>query len=218
MPPPSIAARTPDGKTLLINRGNALQLWRSDAPSTFKRLEFPGEGVGRTLLDPSGSTLYYLSQRNDSPLKLTARPLDNREPQRALWSINVSQVTSLAISADEKNLAVGERSGAVALIDPVRGIVKFNLNAPLNETGPVDSLAFTLDGQTLAISAREQVRLWAVDGEPRPLVRLPGHRGAIRSLAFDTKGTRLAGADEKTIKVWDLDALRGELARLGLDW
>jgi hypothetical protein len=29
---------------------------------------------------------------------------------------------------------------------------------------------------------------------------------------------RLAEADEKTIKVWDLGSLRGELARLGLDW
>ncbi len=70
----------------------------------------------------------------------------------------------------------------------------------------------------LAVSTREQVRLWATDGNPRPLVRLPGHRGAIRSLTFDAQGIRLAGADEKTIKVWDLNSLRAELGRLGLDW
>jgi WD40 repeat protein len=127
-------------------------------------------------------------------------------------------VTTLATSPDGQNLAIGDRSGAVLLVDAIHGTVKERLFSPDDEPGPVESLAFCPAGLTLAVGGREQVRLWSIGARPRPLVRLPGHRGSIRSLSFDSNGNRLAGADEKTIKVWDLTSLRTELARLGLDW
>ncbi len=221
MPPSAIAARTPDGRTLLINRSVGFQVWRSNDPSTFKRLELTDrENLGRgnlICLDPAGLTLYYVSLRGDQ-WRLTARRIDGQEVQRPLWTVSVSQATSLAISPDGKNLAVGERDGTTLVVDAIHGIVKNNLIYPDDENGPVDSLAFTPDSQTLAVGGREQVRLWRIEGTPRPLIRLPGHRGSIRSLSFDNEGTRLAGADERTIKVWNLQSLRGELARLGLNW
>jgi WD40 repeat protein len=149
---------------------------------------------------------------------LTARAFDGNEAHRVLWTTNVAPLSSLVLSLDGKILAAGERSGTVLLIDTNSGIVKERLFSPDGDTGPIESLAFAPDGRTLAIGAREQVRLWAIDGKPYPLVCLRGHRGLIRSLAFDTRGTRLARADEKTIKVWDLVSLRTELGRVGLDW
>jgi serine/threonine protein kinase/WD40 repeat protein len=219
MPPALIASRTPDGRTFLINRPNGLFLWRSDAPESLKPLQFPDrESGGRgIILDPSGSRIFQVNMRNEQ-LRLIARPLVGHEVKAATWSLNVSQVNTLAVSPDGKILAVGDRSGAVLLVDAVLGIAKERLSPLGDEAGPVESLSFAPDRPILAVGGREHVRLWAIDGKPRPLVRLPGHRGAIRSLAFDSKGTRLAGADEKTIKVWDLGSLRSELARLGLDW
>jgi WD40 repeat protein len=227
MPPSSMAARTPDGRTLLINRGNGpLQVWRSDAPSTFKRLELPDriEPSGRgplsnplVGLDPSGSRIYYVSLKNDQ-LKLIARTFEGNEASQILWSTNIAPISQLAISPDGRWIAAGERTGATLLIETNNGIVKERLFTPDDETNPIESIAFGVEGKMLAVGSREQVRLWGIDGKARPLASLPGHRGSIRSLAFDSKGMRLAEADEKTIKVWDLGSLRGELARLGLDW
>ena len=224
-PPPNptfarITSRTPDGRTLLINRQNGLLIWRADAPEAFTRLDrsIAIEGAGRgmpALLDPSGNRLYYLTGHGE---ELTARDLQGPQAGRATLAVAVKDATLLAISPDGSTLAVAERSGAILLVDPGPGVVRETLSPPADDPAPVESLAFSSDGRTLAVGAREQIRLWAVDGPPRPLVRLPGHRGSVRSMAFDAKGLRLAGADEKTIKVWDLARLRLELAHLGLDW
>jgi len=215
-----LAARTPDGRTLVLSRPDGLLLWRDSAPRTLSPLATiePVQGSGRgslVALNPAGSKIYYLSHMGETVM---AQAIGSEGPARLDWSIPVPPSTSLATSPDGRTLAVAGRSGSILLVDATRGAVLETLRPAADDAGPIDSLAFSPDHKTLAVGSREQIRLWAVDGQPRPLVRLPDHRGAVRSMAFDAKGNRLAGADEKTIKVWDLTPLRAELARIGLDW
>jgi WD40 repeat protein/Tfp pilus assembly protein PilF/predicted Ser/Thr protein kinase len=83
--------------------------------------------------------------------------------------------------------------------------------------GPV---AFSPDGRLLAVAwSMRQARL--VDGSTgRPLATLSaGDDLTINGFAFSPDGTRLAVAlQDNTIQLWDLRALRGQLARIGLDW
>jgi eukaryotic-like serine/threonine-protein kinase len=217
---PRFAIRSPDGRTLVVSRPNGLFLWRESAPETLVPLALlePVQGYsGRgtvAALDPSGSKIYYLSRGEG----LIAQPIETDDQGQTGWSTPTTLATTLAISPDGQTLAVAERSGRILLVDAARGALRGFLPPLADDTSPIESLAFSFDGRTLAVGAREQIRLWALDGNPRSIVRLPGHRGSVRSLAFDATGVRLAGADEKTIKVWDLAPLRAELSKIGLDW
>ena len=222
--PLRLVGRSADGKTLLlgspIRRGN-LSLWKATAPNLLSHLKMPDEVGGYNrgpffALAPDGKTLYHLAKRGDV---VFARTIDEKGIRPASWTAPGSEAVLIVLSPDGRTLAVGNHSGEVELRDVADGSTRSRLGVPDGDTASsVDSLAFTPDGQTLAVGGREQVRLWALGASPRPLVRLPGHRGSVRALAFDSKGVRLAGADEKTIKVWDLARLRQELGRLRLDW
>ncbi len=217
-------ARSQDGRTFAFFRSNGdLLIGKAEATGLLAKLNLPrieagpgGRGMGGNLLAlaPDGSRLYHCAYN-----RLFVYSLRNPGPEagRALWSAEVREAYSLAISPDGRTLAVGERSGELALIDAAAGTIR-RPPAPLDDAGAVTSLAFAPDGRTLAVGARDVIRLWDVTAQPHPLVRLPGHRGSLSALAFDARGLRLAGADEKVTRVWDLAGLHDELARLGLGW
>lgn len=228
-PPPNritnawIAARSPDGRTLIVNRQNNHLIWRADAPDALTRLDLPDRAIEgypsrgpSAALDPSGTRLYHLSHRGDI---LIARLIREDNAREIAWrSIPLSKATALVASPDGSLLAVAESSGTIVLIDAAQGTVRERLPFPTDDAGPIESLAFAPGSRTLAVGAREQIRLWAIGHESRPVVRLPGHRGTVRALVFNPEGTRLAAADEKTVKVWDFAPLHLELGHLGLDW
>ena len=218
-----LAARSADGRFLVVVRPNGYALWSEARPDALEPIATPEPIQGYfprmpvVAVAPDGSKLYFLGRRGESlntqPLSAEAGPT-----VRVPDPVAVSQATSLAISPDGRTLAVAERSGAIRLIDAERGKLRATLPPTADDAGPADSLVFSPDGRTLAAGGRDQVRLWAIDGQPRPLVRLPSPRGSVRHLAFDSEGSRLATAEEKTVRVWDLAPLRVELARLGLNW
>ncbi len=112
--------------------------------------------------------------------------------------------------------------GPFSLVDTATGrelITK--LPAPTDSEGDnrVYSLAFSPQGNELAVGGRDHARLWALGKNPHPLVSLPGHRGSIRHILYDPKGEQLATAGEdKVVQVWDLVKVHSELDKLGLDW
>jgi len=152
-------------------------------------------------------------------------PDDPAEPPRHAWTL-AEPANGLTISPDGRTLALGDRSGAVALVDAGTGKVRARLAAPPGSPaveGPVIALAFAPDGRELAVAAQDgPIRIWSVDGSgpgPERIVRLPGHRGIVTALAYDDSGRRLAtGGADKVVDVWDVDRLRTELDRLGLGW
>jgi len=67
---------------------------------------------------------------------------------------------------------------------------------------PVYSVAFSPDGQTLALGSWDNaVRLWQV---ANALMRtLEGHTDRVMSVAFSPDGKTLAsGSDDKTVRLW----------------
>ena len=76
-------------------------------------------------------------------------------------------------------------------------------------TSPVNSVAFSADGTTLAaVDSEGTLRLWSTAlGEQ--LNEAPAHRGSSSCVVFSPDGRRLAtvGRDDLTVKIWDAQTL-----------
>src|SRR5439155_1026625 len=69
-------------------------------------------------------------------------------------------------------------------------------------TGPVWGVAFSPDGQTLAMGLDDgTVRLWDLErGEVK--ATLPAHKGPVWSVAFAKTGLLATASDDGTVKLW----------------
>jgi eukaryotic-like serine/threonine-protein kinase len=68
--------------------------------------------------------------------------------------------------------------------------------------GPVRTLAFTPDGQTLAVGADDgSVKIWDVARREVRLT-LPAHKGPVWSVAFGRDGTLASGGDDGFVRLW----------------
>ncbi|MBD2236342.1 PD40 domain-containing protein [Aulosira sp. FACHB-113] len=75
----------------------------------------------------------------------------------------------------------------------------------LKGDSPVNSVAFSRDGQKLASgSADKTIKIWDMT-TGKLLNTLTGHNSPINSVAFSSDGQKLAsGSADKTIKIWDM--------------
>jgi WD40 repeat protein len=72
----------------------------------------------------------------------------------------------------------------------------------LPHVGPVNSVAFSPDGQTVATASSNTARIWDVRSG-QELCRLP-HDGLVNSVAFSPDGKTVATAsgDDKAARIW----------------
>ena len=112
---------------------------------------------------------------------------------------HVADVECLAFSPDGKTLATGTTGEGVILWD----VATRRKSASLSTKEWVLSVAFSLDGKTLASQGGTVLELWDVRTGTRTGT-LPTRVGHHTSLAFSSDGRTLSSAADLGIKLWDL--------------
>jgi WD40 repeat protein len=138
--------------------------------------------------------------------------LSAQEPKlRATLFGHTNAVVAVAFSPDSKTLASASHDGTLKLWDMTTGKERATLQGHTKEDKEtseaaygVESVAFSLDGKTLAAAAHDMtVKVWDVATARRST--LQGHTHAVYCVAFSSDSKTLASASgDKTVKLWDL--------------
>jgi WD40 repeat protein len=180
---------------------------------------------------PNGNRIYILDFETGIPqIWALERTDDYFNARRINWSDAPHGTVSMALSPDGKLLALGQKDGEIVFVE-TETLIQSGVIPPVDpDGGPVQALAFSPDGLSLAAAPQHRpifvwtMRTTVTDTEARIIregqdrLRLPVHRTPVRILAFDHDGTHLAGAStsDPLVEVWNLDEIQRELCRLGL--
>ncbi len=174
------------------------------------------EGMGRALFTPDGKRLLAQS-RQDRAIRLhdlaTKKILfevqspNDRSGRGSAW------ISAWAFDPRGRLLAVAMTGGHVIVLDAATGNERFRfLSMPT--VNPLrglreyyqhaTALAFSADGQWLAVGGDDgYLRIWEVSTR-RELHRLHGHEGATQALGFSADGRRLVSFGAGEGFLWDL--------------
>ncbi len=191
-----------DGKTLASGYANGtIRLW--DVAT--------GQPIGKTLNGHAGPV--YSVAFSPGGQTLASGDFDNTVQ---LWDVGTGRqihapltghtyaVQSVAFSSQDM-LASGSIDYTIRLWNPASGHLL--PQSPLTgDTGFVNSVAFSPDGQTLASGAADgTVRLWDVATGQQIGASFTGQTGPVNSVAFSPDGKTLASGDANgTVQLWDV--------------
>jgi len=185
----SIAFRS-DGKILATGTGSTVKLWDVASGEELRTLPGRRNDVQVVAFSPDGKTL---ASGSGEIVLLDA--LAGTE----LLTIESNVVRSLAFSPDGKFLA------SAATNDPVVRLWDLATGRQVgffpDHSLQVSSLAFSSDGQILAVGAGLEVKLWDV-ASGQELRSLGGYSQPVNSIAFSPDGSRLATGGDETAWVW----------------
>jgi WD40 repeat protein len=191
-----------DGRALASVSGHTVTSWDVDTGREHQPLEAPAEappGIIGIAISADGRTLAAACHETHQAIvwDLETRRIRHRIPHEG--------VAFVAFSPKEAILATGSLGFAdtLKLWDTHTGQSRVTLEGRLFESD--SSLAFSLDGRTLASGGRRgAVKLWDV-ATGRNLAMLMGHSAYVSTVAFSLDGRTLAsGSWDGTVRVWDV--------------
>lgn len=198
------AALSPDSRTLAV-------AWHLPKEGAEIRLYDTTLGIERLLMTGQAAPILALQFSHNGELLATA----GSDRSVKLWDVKhlslarglgrmPQAVRTLAFSHDDRLLALGERTGAIRIVETT-GAERVVLSGHLRE---VNDLEFSPDGQLLASASGDgTARLWRI-GEGRELAAFKGHRNAVRAVAFSQDGRTLAsGGIDRAVLLWDVVTL-----------
>ena len=195
-------ALTAADKVLRILDRDSNDLWRAEHPAGI---------VGAAVSPRTGEVIVTGTGFGDKQVRAFDADLGNDDPHdhRPLWvRPQPSSVTLVAVSGDDRVVAVACKDHSVRLLDAADGdtIKVFDHDAR------VEQIAFSPTGKWLAIADSDGA-VELVDVATRSQVGLITHQRRLVALDFDSSGALLATATDgpdSTVQVWRLAAGESE--------
>jgi WD40 repeat protein len=191
-----------DGRLLATGSVDTdVHLWDTDSGEKIATLSGHSSWVNAVVFTRKDK---LLSASSDNTVRLWTRQGQNWT-DKTLATLKEGEVRSLALSPDERLLAIGVRYGVIQVIDLASTKTLAHWKGHASD---VWSLAFSPDGKTLASGNGDwdkpgQVKLWDAASWKEKAV-LP-HTGEVLSVAISPDGKTLAaGSWDRTIKLWQL--------------
>ena len=184
-----------DGR-LLASGGSdgTVRIWDVKSGEEIHTLTGHTDFVTSVVFFPTANTV--VSASNDNTIRLW--DADTGDHLRTV-NAHADRINYLAFSRDGTILASSSYDSTIRLWDAVT----WELRRTLDRQGWTRSLAFSMDGRSVASGTNWEIRL--LDTETGLLRRtLRGHRGDVLSVDFSPDGTTIASAGSgQTIRFWD---------------
>jgi len=193
----SVGFTTNAERTVSVGEDHVARVWDGTTGKLLLTIRAPGENVTAGAVTPDGKRVFLAT---DAGL---LRAWNTRTGQElAAFQIGkAGMVSVLAISSDGSRLAWTDRR-TIHIIDAFTGV---GLKTLANNTPvPVHSLAFSPDGEKLAVGGSQ---VWLYDTRSGlKTADFLGHTGPVTCLAFSPDGALLLAGDRTGAKLWRVAA------------
>lgn len=194
----------PDSETFARFMQDGLTLWEMETGRVIDQidLDFIQDGASEIKMIPSHKSLVTYATGWYDPIVVNIWNVENGEREFSLIE-GSEKIRSIAVSSDGQKLATGDEQGNLRLWSLVDGLLlnKWTLQA-------IYAMAFSPDGETLAISSYESVILLDIgSGSTHPLdmyFNSTGEGGF--HFVFSADGSTLAVWDSDQVSIWDLSS------------